>query len=275
MDGRIHALYRHPVKGFTPERLDAALLEAGDYFPCDRLYAVEQGPCGFDPAAPTFIPKSRFAVLATLPALARAVTAYDEASAVLRVAAEGRAPFHTCLAEPVGCEAFAPWLMEFVDPAERRGPVRVLQTAGAHRFTDDLRGAVSTINLASLRDLEARLGRPIDPRRFRANLYLDGWPAWAELDLAPGTEIELGEARARVVKPIVRCAATHVDPTSGVRDIDLVPALHGLYGRMTCGLYLQVDWGGRVAVGDPVRSVETSYRPPAGETRERPSPRPA
>ena len=52
MDARIASLYRHPVKGFTPERLTSAMLEAGACFPCDRLYAVEDGPSGFDPAAP-------------------------------------------------------------------------------------------------------------------------------------------------------------------------------------------------------------------------------
>ena len=52
MTGHIAALYRHPVKGFTPERLSHAELTAGGPFPCDRLYAVENGPSGFDPAAP-------------------------------------------------------------------------------------------------------------------------------------------------------------------------------------------------------------------------------
>ena len=33
----------HPVKGFTPERITAAHLPAGGFFPCDRIYAVEDG----------------------------------------------------------------------------------------------------------------------------------------------------------------------------------------------------------------------------------------
>jgi len=58
------------------------------------------------------------------------------------------------------------------------GPLRVIDGAG-HRFLDHPLGHISVINLASLRDLEARLGRPVDPLRFRANLYVEGWPAWA------------------------------------------------------------------------------------------------
>ena len=83
MTGHIAALYRHPVKGFTPERLSHAELTAGGPFPCDRLYAVENGPSGFDPCAPGFIPKQKFTVLAAIPEVAKARTAYDEASATL------------------------------------------------------------------------------------------------------------------------------------------------------------------------------------------------
>src|SRR4051812_3976960 len=82
MQARIVSLYRHPVKGFTPERLAGAELIAGQCFPCDRLYAVEDGPSGFDPAAPDHVSKMKFTVLAKIPAVAKALTAYDEATGV-------------------------------------------------------------------------------------------------------------------------------------------------------------------------------------------------
>ena len=72
--------------------------------------------------------------------------------------------------------------------------------------------------------------------------------------LAEGAQIRVGEAVLRVVKPIVRCVATHVDPASGVRDIELVSALHEHYGRPTCGLYLQVSCGGAALEGDAARA---------------------
>jgi uncharacterized protein YcbX len=250
MPGSVAALYRHPVKGFTPEPLAAALLQAGAVFPCDRLYAVENGPSGFDAAAPAFLSKQKFAVLAAIPALARARTAYDEATGVLSVEAEGHAPVRADLATAAGRAAFAAWLEGFIPEDDRRGPLRVLEGPGAHRFTDDAAGAVSLINLASVRDLSERLGREVDPLRFRANVHVEGWPAWAELGLAPGAEVRLGPVEARVVKPIIRCAATHVDPRLGLRDLDVLPALYAQYGHRHCGLYLQVAWGGEVAVGD-------------------------
>src|SRR2546430_14151535 len=93
MNASIAALFRHPIKGFTPEKLNHTRLQAGEAFPGDRLYAVEDGPCGFDPAAPGWIPKQRFAVLAKLAEVAKARTAYDERSGVLSATAGGRPDF--------------------------------------------------------------------------------------------------------------------------------------------------------------------------------------
>lgn len=247
MTGHIAAIYRHPVKGFTPERLDHADLTAGGPFPCDRLYAVENGPSGFDPAAPAFIPKQKFTVLAAIPDMARARTTYDEASGVLSAAAEGHPDFAGALTDEAGRDAFAGWLTGLLGE-HVHGPLQVISAAG-HRFMDHPLGQVSIVNLASLRDLEEKVGRPVDPLRFRANLYVEGWPAWIENEWT-GRELMVGFARAKVFKPIVRCAATHVDPVTAERDMDLVKALFDNYGHMNCGIYMHVTDGGRVTVGD-------------------------
>jgi uncharacterized protein len=247
MIGRIDSLWRHPVKGFTPERLMEATLTAGGFFPGDRIYAVEDGPSGFDPAAPAWVAKQKFTVLAKIAEVARARTTYDDATGVLSARAEGREAIRARLTDPVGREAFAAWLTEFLGEAAS-GPLKVVEAPG-HRFTDHPRGAVSIVNLASVRDLEARVGRYVDPLRFRANLYVQGWPAWIENE-AKGAEVRLGPVVARVFSPIVRCMATHVDPTTGERDIEVVPALHDNYGHMFCGVYVSILEGGRITQGD-------------------------
>ncbi len=251
---RLTALRRHPVKGFTPERLESVELEAGRPFPCDRLYAVENGPSGFDPAAAAHIPKSRFTVLSQSAALARARTALDEASGVWRAEAEGREPFLGRLGDASGRAGFAAWLQAWlavVDPEAVRGPLRVVFADG-HRFFDDPRGHVSLVNGETLKDIAERVGAPVDAERFRCNLHVEGWAAWSELEPAEGARVRIGRATLRVVKPIRRCAAIHVDPARGVRDLDLVGALREHHGHMFCGIYLQVERGGCVRVGDAV-----------------------
>jgi uncharacterized protein YcbX len=248
MSAVIESIWRHPVKGFTPEPLGEALLSAGAFFPCDRLYAVEDGPSGFDSSAPVHISKQKFTVLAKIPAVARIRTAYDEADGTLTARLDGRPALRARLTRPEGREAFARWLTEALGE-EVRGPLKVLQAPGAHRFMDHPQGAVSIINLASVREIEARLGRPVDPRRFRANLYVEGWPAWSEYP-GEGHAVRIGEARGCVLKPIQRCIATHVDPATGERDIEMLDALWDANGHLHCGIYVTILESGRVGVGD-------------------------
>ena len=252
MSGRIAALYRHPVKGFTPEALDAAVLTAGAHFPCDRIFTVEDGPSGFDPAEPKHISKMRFTVLARVPALVRARTAYDEATGEFRVDGEACPPFAGRLTTAEGRAAFEAWLTGFLaeqDPDGAHGPLKVLAAPAGHRFMDSRNGFVSVLNLQSVRDVERRIGRPVDPRRFRANVLVEGWPAWSEHGQA-GKVLTVGRAQLTILDDTVRCAATHVDPVTGDKDIDMCPELFDHFGHMCCGVYARVTAGGRLAVGD-------------------------
>jgi len=249
MSGHVAAIYRHPVKGFTPERLSHVDLAPGEGFPHDRIWAVENGPSGYDPEAPAFTPKQKFTVLAAIPGVAAARTRYDEETGVLTAEAPGAPAYAGRLAEPEGRERFAEWLGGVLPTDDIRGLLRVVDARGPFRFTDHPLGQVSVINLASVRDLSEKMGVELDPLRFRGNLYVEGWPAWAENEWV-GRELMVGWARAKVFKPIVRCAATEVDPTTAVRDLELVKALFDNYGHMFCGIYIQMTSSGRVGLGD-------------------------
>jgi uncharacterized protein len=249
---RIVALHRHPVKGLTPEPLERARLDAGAAFPGDRLYAVEIGPSGFDPEAPAHISKMRFAVLARIPALARVVSQWDERTGDLTVRRPGAPSLTVRLGQTDGDRALEAWLTETLGE-EATAPLKVRDGRG-HRFMDDPKGAVSILNLASLRDLSERVGRPLDPLRFRANIQVEGWAPWIENDAA-GRTLKIGGATLKAVKPIRRCVAVDVDPATGERDADLVGDLMRLYGHAFCGLYLSVQTSGEIAVNDPVEWI--------------------
>ena len=248
MSGLVAGIFRHPVKGFTPEPMTGVHLAPGRGFPHDRVYAVENGPSGFDPAAPAFIPKQKFTVLAAQPRVASVVTRYHEATGDLEATAPGAEPFFGRLGEPAGRAAFAAWLAPVLGE-EVAGPLRVQAAPESWRFTDHPLGQVSIVNLASVADLGRRLGLELDPLRFRANLYIDGWPAWAEHDWT-GRKLMLGWAEAEVFKPIVRCAAPDVNPATAERDTEITKALFEAFGHMNCGVYLRVTQPGRVSLGD-------------------------
>jgi uncharacterized protein len=283
MSGRIASLHRHPIKGFTPERLLFADLLSGQAFPCDRLWAIERGCSGFDPEAPRHLSKQRFTVLANHPSLARAVTRYDEETTRLSVRLAGGDGLSVRLAEASGRERLAGWIAAFLGEGETQ-PLRVLHAGVSHRFMDDAAGAVSLVNLQSVRDLAGRAGRSLDPLRLRANVYVEGWEAWAERDLLPGARLQLGGVEVEVVKPITRCVATHVNPETGERDVDLVGLLRQHYGALHCGLYLRVVTGGRLVEGDAAAAISEAVlsapcppqpRPPLPQPWSRPGPPPA
>ena len=251
MNGHVQSIWRHPVKGFTPEPLDQVTLAAGAYFPLDRMYAVEDGPSGFDPANPQHISKQKFTVLAKIAAVAKVRTRFDDATGLFEAAFAGKPTLQVDLHTPLGRTALEAWLTDALGE-DITGPLQVLPAADRHRFTDHPKGYVSIVNLASIRDLETKIGRHVDPRRFRANIYVEGWPAWAENDQIGGP-ITLGGVQTEVFKPIVRCVATHVDPDTAVVDIDVVKSLFDAYGHMFCGVYVSVTEGGPLAVGEPAR----------------------
>src|SRR5207244_6988349 len=91
----ITGLYRYPVKGLTPEALKSVALTPGEPLPADRRYAIENGPSGFDPAAPAWLSKMHFLMLQRDEWLAALQAHFDDTTGVLTlrengaVAAEG------------------------------------------------------------------------------------------------------------------------------------------------------------------------------------------
>ena len=245
---KIHAIYRYPVKGLSPEPLERTELAVHETLPGDRLYAIENGPSGFDPAAPRHQPKQRYLMLMRNERLARLRTRFDHANHTLAIEAQGREAVRGDLRTPEGRTAIERFFAVFCAD-ELRGAPKVLHAPG-FSVSDVAHTVVSIINLASVAAVEGAVGRPVHPLRFRGNIYVTGWPAWHEFDLV-GREIAIGKrARLKIIKPIVRCAATNVDPDTGMRDLSIPDTLLRSFGHADCGIYGEVVEAGDIARGD-------------------------
>ncbi|MGZ8369266.1 MAG: MOSC domain-containing protein, partial [Rhodoplanes sp.] len=77
--------------------------------------------------------------------------------------------------------------------------------------------------------------------------------AWREFDLV-GQEIAVGPARLRVVKRIERCAATNVEPYTGLRDMNILKTLMQCFDHVDCGVYAEVIAAGEIALGDCINA---------------------
>lgn len=256
MSIRVESIYRYPVKGLSAEALERVTLSPGECLPEDRRFAVARASAPFDPERPEWLPKTNFLMLMRDEKLARLRTRFDAPTGVFTIERDGQRVLTARMTDAAGRVAvggfFADFLRESLD-----GPPRVVEAPG-HTFSDARRKPnastykyVSIINRASIRALEVVAGAPVDPIRFRANLYVEGVAPWAELDWVGG-EIKVGSARLHVVSPIVRCAATAVNPDTAERDLDVPDILRREFGHPHMGVYTEVVAGGEVARGDLV-----------------------
>jgi uncharacterized protein YcbX len=250
---QIASLYRYPVKGLSPEALPRVALSPGQTLPADRRYAIENGPSGFDPAAPKWMPKPHFLMLQRDEWLAPLRTHFDDESHVLTIRRDGAIIAQGDLETAEGRAAIERYFAG-QHAGEIKGPPKILSGKG-HSFSDVARKVVSIINLNGLRAIEIMVGATINPLRFRANLYAEGWPVWHEAGLVDQT-FTVGDARVKVVKRITRCAAVNVDPDTGARDLAIPNALMQRFGHNECGIYAEVISAGTISIGDAIAAEE-------------------
>ena len=246
---QVASLYRYPVKGLSPQSLPEVALAAGQTLPADRRYAIENGPSGFDPAAPKWMVKAHFLMLMRDEWLAALHSHFDDESNVLTIRRNGAIAVQGNLETAEGRIAIERFFAEGY-AGSIKGPPKVLSSEG-YSFSDVASKVVSIINLDSVQAIEEIVGQPVHPLRFRANLYVSGWPAWHEFDLLDQT-LAIGDVRLKVVKRITRCAAVNVDPDTAARDLRIPQALMQRLSHNECGVYAEVIAGGTIAVGDTI-----------------------
>lgn len=248
----VRALYRYPIKGLSPELLSEVHLQAGRGFPLDRAFALTNGTWVYDPAAYLPRPKTDFLMLMLYEKLATLRTRVDEESHRLTVQPPHGDGIGAELDDAEALQRVADFVGTTVGDKLPGRPQLVRE--GSMRFTDvsvvspTLANAISLVNLATVRDLERIVGRPVNPLRFRANVYFEGASPWEEMDWL-GKDIYLGPVRVRVVRRTRRCAATNVDPETGSRDLNIPLALVKHFRHGDLGVYAEVATDGVLRPG--------------------------
>lgn len=245
----VNDIRRYPVKGLNGQSIDSVVLAAGEGIPHDRRFALAPAASQFDRSNPKWLPKQHFLTLLRDERLAMLDARFDDESGVLTIFRDGRQVARGDITQPLGRTLVEQFLQAFIPPGPRGNP-HIVEVPG-EALSDNPDKLLSIANLASVKDIERVARAPVDPRRFRANLHLEGLPAWAEMNW-PGREISIGEVRLEIVARIDRCAATEVDPDTGARDLHLLKILQQGFGHVDCGVYARVVAGGTMRKGDPV-----------------------
>ncbi|MBL6953412.1 MAG: MOSC domain-containing protein [Alphaproteobacteria bacterium] len=247
---RIAQIYRYPVKGLSPEPLSKTVVSAGRCIPMDRAFALAHGSTQFDAANPKFLPKSKFLMLARNERLAALSSRYHDETQELVIERDGKQVARGRLDLPVGRQMIEQFFAAYMAD-EVRGSPKLLR-AGDHTFSDVPRHCLSAINISSLRELERVMKVPLDPLRFRANLYFDTGVPWQEFDWCDN-EFPIGDGVVvRAVSRIVRCAATNVNLETASRDVNIPLQLQQAFGHADMGIYVEVINGGTISLGDMV-----------------------
>ncbi|HMA16190.1 MAG: MOSC domain-containing protein [Bacteroidota bacterium] len=241
MTATVQQLCRYPVKGLNAEVLERVALTAGEGLPDDRRFGVAYG---LGTGA-----RRGFFDLVGEERLAQLRVAYDPAGPTITLSRQGRQVVSANPADQTGRMLLSQFFAGFLAGSARGTPS--FQEAGEETRAALLPNPVSILNLASIRDLERVARQPVDPRRFRGNIIIDGLPAWAEFGWL-GREIRIGQARLKVVERIQRCAATNVNPDSAERDMNIPLTLRKGFGHIDMGVYAAVMADGEVNTGDLV-----------------------
>jgi uncharacterized protein len=255
---RVVALYRYPVKSLTPEA-------------CETLTVLEEGRIAGDRAlgfrfANSTVPdevwskKYEFVALVNTPGLARLDLSFDHRALRLRLGRAGALLVEDALDER-GRKRIAAALQDYVLALEEnplaghpeRCPLRLIGDGVRPRYQDNEAGQITLHSRESLAALAAASNdSTLEEQRFRTNIVIEGVHPWAEQGWI-GRRIRIGSVEFDVVKPKVRCLATHANPCTGERDLPVMKILISAFGQqeptfavgmLTCGK------GGEIRVGD-------------------------
>jgi len=251
MSYTVENIYRYPVKGLSAESLGSVALSPGQALPHDRRFALALGSTKAEAAATEWLPKTSFLMLMRNEKLATLETSFNDEDEVLSVLRNGKQVARGKLTDRLGRGMIEDFFAAYMGD-EARGRPKLVEGADGRVLSDHRAPVVSLINIASVKDLERVTGQPVNPLRFRANIYFRTERPWSEFEWID-KEITIGGAKLRVSQRINRCAATNVDPETAERDMNIPKDLQRGFRHVDCGIYAEVIGAGNVATGDEIK----------------------
>ena len=117
-------------------------------------------------------------------------------------------------------------------------------------------GTVSVLLDLWVHDVEALVGEPLDPQRWRPNVYVTAAPGFAkrEADIV-GAMLHAGTVELRVVATIKRCVTPTYDVATGDASPLVLEAVAAQRANVV-GVYCDVVTPGMLSVGDGLRYGE-------------------
>ncbi|WP_338552041.1 MOSC N-terminal beta barrel domain-containing protein [Paenibacillus sp. KS-LC4] len=238
--GAIKEIHRYPIKSFGGEQLASSKIETYGLYG-DRSHAfIDETKEGWD----------SFITAREIPAmLAYKVQLQDHADFEKGTAAASGFPEVT-VTSPDNRELA--WNGQLLAEIQTHTRTAISMRRYAPE-TPDLLGmdasSVLIVTDALLSKLEALWGKPLDARRFRANLIVALAGDAPDEESWIGKRLQLGSAELRVDEFCERCSMIALDPDTQERDMSLLKTVNQEL-KLHVGLYASVTKAGLVQVGD-------------------------
>lgn len=255
---RVVALYRYPVKGFTPEACEYLRVLADGRIAGDRVLGFRFANSGVPDEA--WSKKYDFLALVNTPGLARLRLRFDHKALRLRIELEGAVLVEDAL-DDGGRRRISAAIENYVlrlaeNPLSghpERLPLRLVGDGVTPRYQDNEAGQASLHSCASLAAVATAIGDPaLSELRFRSNIVVEGVPAWDEQNWV-GRKLRVGRVEFDVVRPKTRCLATHANPETGQRDRPVMATLTSAFAQAQPTFAVAMvasGGGGQVHLGD-------------------------
>lgn len=255
----VAALYRYPVKGFTPEACETLTILESGRVAGDRVLGVRFA--NTEEPDEAWSRKTGMLVLMNTPGLARLRVHFDEKAYRLSIRLRDTVLVDESL-DPDGRRRIADVLAAYVLSLDEnpltgypeRLPLRIVGDGVTPRYHDSADGTVTLHGRGSLRALQAALDDPeVSELRFRSNIALDGLEPWEEQRWV-GRRVRIGAVEFTVMRPKTRCLATHANPETGIRDLPVLTTLTQSFGQEqpTFAVAMVPTAPGQVRLGDVV-----------------------
>jgi uncharacterized protein YcbX len=258
------ALYRYPVKSFTPEACEVLTILNEGRIAGDRVLGIRfANSTALDNA---WSKKHEFVALVNTPGLARLKLRFDHKALRLHIRLEDTVLIDETL-DDIGRKRIASAIENYVlhldeNPISShpdRLPLRVVGDGFTSRYQDNEAGQITLHSRESLAAVAAAISdSDLSELRFRSNIAIEGLEAWEEQSWI-GRKIRIGQVIFEAMLPKGRCLATHANPDSGKRDLPILKTLISAFhqekptfaiGMVTSGA------GGQIHVGDKVSLLD-------------------
>lgn len=265
---RVVALYRYPVKGFTPEACPSLTVLAEGRIAGDRVLAFRLANA--DAADAAWSRKQQCVVLMNTPGLSRLDVRFEPRVQRLCIRLDGA----TLADEAIDdngrkrlADALASYVLKLAESPlsghPERLPLRLVGDGVTPRYQDNEGGHATLHSRESLSAVAVAVDdAALDEARFRSNIVIEGVRAWEEHEWF-GRRLRIGQVEFEVVRHKTRCLATHANPRTGERDLRLMQVLMKSFAQkeptFAVGMVTR-GAGGQIHLGDEVIPPRESPR---------------